>query len=57
MGRFQMTQEKIAQGQALVEQVETLDQAQEHEKGEAQRATKVPGDPQLLESHQFGAVT
>ncbi len=40
LARFQITQEKLTQGQALVEEVERLDQKQEDEKAEAQQATR-----------------
>ncbi len=40
MGRFRMTQEKLAEGQTLVKLVGTLDRVQDREMGEAQRATQ-----------------
>ncbi len=40
MARFRMTQEKLAEGQALVQQAQTLDRVRDREMGEAQRATQ-----------------
>ncbi len=52
MDRFRITREKLEQAQALVEQTEILNQVQEREKGEAQKATR-ERDAALDELHEW----
>ncbi len=52
MGRFRITREKLAEVQALFDQIETLNQTQKDETGEAQRATKAR-DAALDELHEW----
>jgi len=54
LGRFMVTQEKLAGGQALIEQTEAFNKAQQKEKSEAQKATK-DRDAALDKLHEWMA--